>query len=139
MDSSDLAWLAGLLEGEGSFTHNGTTPTVSVSMTDKDVIERAAKLMNSRVDFVAIRGLMTKPQYRTMLHGIAAVELLIQLRPQLGKRRGEKVDELIADYGPLDVVCGGCQTLFRKSRRFSKFCCKQCANTYHNHNHIQHI
>jgi hypothetical protein len=44
-----LAWLAGLLEGEGSFIAarfgNHSYPRISVTMGDRDVLERAMTLM----------------------------------------------------------------------------------------------
>jgi hypothetical protein len=54
----EIAWMAGLLEGEGSFGldkrskqryENSTSPPgpyVKISMTDEDVIEKMAKLVN---------------------------------------------------------------------------------------------
>ena len=52
MELRDLYWLAGWLEGEGSFTFNtGTKPYISNSprissvSTDRDVVNRAATMM----------------------------------------------------------------------------------------------
>jgi hypothetical protein len=56
MTESDLAWLAGLLEGEGCF-HFTRTAYVVISMTDEDIIERAASLMNSK--WHAVKRLVT--------------------------------------------------------------------------------
>lgn len=46
----DLAWLIGILEGEGSFYANKKPqpPRVSVNMTDKDIIEKVAKLFGNK-------------------------------------------------------------------------------------------
>jgi hypothetical protein len=56
MKDTELAWLAGLWKGEGSFKKPAPSapnlPLVTVSMTDQDVIERAANLMGS----VTVRG-----------------------------------------------------------------------------------
>ena len=42
----DAAWLAGLLEGEGSFIlRRRGLPRLAIDMTDRDVIERAACLL----------------------------------------------------------------------------------------------
>lgn len=48
-DASGLAWLAGLLEGEGSFTLarrgcRGPYPSVRLAMTDEDVVRHAAQV-----------------------------------------------------------------------------------------------
>jgi hypothetical protein len=46
----DIAWLAGLLEGEGSFMRGKRkdAPGISLAMTDRDVVERAAKLLRTK-------------------------------------------------------------------------------------------
>jgi hypothetical protein len=46
----DLAWLVGILEGEGNFSPNKKPqpPRVTVRMTDKDVIEKVAKLFGNK-------------------------------------------------------------------------------------------
>lgn len=50
MNHDDTIWLAGLLEGEGTFDlHRGKYPRVRVGMTDRDVVGRAATLMDTRV------------------------------------------------------------------------------------------
>ena len=45
----DIAWLAGLLDGEGSFSviANGSAPGIKLGMKDKDIVERAALLMSN--------------------------------------------------------------------------------------------
>lgn len=43
--SADIAWLAGLLEGEGAFGMSDRSLCVKILMTDRDIIERAAALL----------------------------------------------------------------------------------------------
>ena len=46
----DIAWLAGLLEGEGCFRlDKGKYPIIRLGMGDEDVVVRAASLMKTRV------------------------------------------------------------------------------------------
>ncbi len=45
----DIAWLAGLVEGEGSFHMSTRSIAIILTMTDRDVVERAATLLNGRV------------------------------------------------------------------------------------------
>jgi hypothetical protein len=40
MSETEIAWLAGLLEGEGSFIATAKSLAIQASMTDRDVIER---------------------------------------------------------------------------------------------------
>ncbi len=50
MKVADVAWLAGLLEGEGSFVvRPKNTPYISLKMNDKDVVEKAGAMMNVSV------------------------------------------------------------------------------------------
>lgn len=47
---SDESWLMGLVEAEGSFLppppSRPSTPSISVTMTDRDVMERVSKLLD---------------------------------------------------------------------------------------------
>jgi len=40
----DLAWLVGILEGEGSFRFTNRTQRVTVNMTDEDIIYKIADI-----------------------------------------------------------------------------------------------
>lgn len=46
ISSAEIAWVTGLLEGEGTFQMSGRSLTVSVRMTDRDIIERVAHLIH---------------------------------------------------------------------------------------------
>ena len=52
MTDIDAAWLSGLLEGEGYFQitkpkpNHPTQVLIRLAMTDKDVVEKASKLLN---------------------------------------------------------------------------------------------
>lgn len=54
----ETTWLAGLLEGEGSFGlvecssgrgYHYRTPYVSIEMTDHDIIDRVSDLLNKKI------------------------------------------------------------------------------------------
>lgn len=108
MKSTDLAWLAGLLEGEGSFmtikSHvKGKVylyPKIVVTMTDLDVIQRASTLLGNAVYNVPLQknGVSKLPQYRAQVSGAKAAELMRQLIPYMGKRRADKIREILRDY-----------------------------------------
>ena len=109
-DASGTSWLAGLLEGEGTFSMNGTYPTISVNMCDRDVISRAAALMaldETRVwePFDArdeARG--WSRSYATAVTGARAAELMRTLRPLMGSRRRAAIDRALAVYEPVRLV-----------------------------------
>ena len=58
-EACDRAWLAGLLEGEGSFLANcegrSSYPVIKVEMCEQDVVERVADLLNTRLWVEAAR------------------------------------------------------------------------------------
>jgi hypothetical protein len=104
-NSEETAWLAGLLEGEGSFFMISSRvggkvyryPCVAVAMTDRDVIERAASLMGTVVRFAQnTRG--NKPYWRAHRTGAPAVEIMQRIRSLMGKRRSGRIDGLIAEW-----------------------------------------
>lgn len=105
MNPEETAWLAGLLEGEGSFflLRNRVSgkvylyPQVIVGMTDRDVIERAAVMMESSVASVS-NGQGRKRIYRAHAVGRKAVRIMRLIRPHMGLRRGKKIDDLLADW-----------------------------------------
>lgn len=109
-DWSDLdrAWLAGLLEGEGAFIphrrRGRVYPTVSLKMTDRDVVDRAADLMGGRVHLhhtAAMRARGWKPQFKTSRAGREGALLMRRLRPLMGGRRGARIDEVLSEYDAL--------------------------------------
>ena len=94
----DVIWLAGLLEGEGTFVlQSRTAPYIKVSMTDKDVIERVATMWNTTVRKATWGPKATKQQYVTNLHGQKrTAQLLRRLLPHMGQRRSQRITKMIA-------------------------------------------
>lgn len=109
---AEVAWLAGLLEGEGSFfmltSHVGGKayryPRIAVNMTDRDIIERVAALLCGSVYDIPATSIRPgmKLQYRAQASGSNAAEWMVRLKPWLGARRAAKIDELLAEYGAIE-------------------------------------
>lgn len=93
-ETNEFYWLAGLLEGEGCF-HMNSSPNVSVSTTDRDVLERAACLMGSKVRGPFDTG--HKPIWSASLSGDRALDLMRRLLPLMGQRRTAKIQEVITN------------------------------------------
>jgi hypothetical protein len=96
-----LAYLAGLLEGEGSFLRPPpSTPqqsAVALAMTDEDVVSRAAMLLEtSRQAPPYRRAVHHKPVYTARFRGLRAVEVMQALYPMMGARRQRQIDEAFA-------------------------------------------
>lgn len=90
-----LAWLAGIIEGEGCITtkHRGAREAllVRVKMTDEDVIQRVAHLFGSSYHSIPPAQAGWKTQYSTEVTGKRAVKLMEELSPLLGHRRTERL------------------------------------------------
>ena len=106
----DIRWLAGLLEGEGSFcwakhesykTKNnpkGRYATVQVCSTDRDVIAEAARLMRTNVmgpySYPQRKKASYKPVYVTNRRGAKAIILAKRLHPYMCDRRQKQIEAL---------------------------------------------
>ena len=87
----DLVWLAGLLEGEGAFDlHRERYPRIRLGMTDRDVVERAAALIGSRVR-LSLRPAPAQATWHTEVSGVRAAEVMRLLLPFMGTRRSGKI------------------------------------------------
>lgn len=105
MTPRDIEWLAGLLEGEGCFgfyylkrNQNGTgyyCPQIRLSMTDRDVVGRAAKLMGTRVYLREGTPKGNKPVWTTRAAGAKAAGWMMTLYMLLGERRRTKIQEVL--------------------------------------------
>lgn len=102
MTELETAWLAGLLEGEGSFgqVRNTNGCHLSLSMTDEDVVRKAAKLMDI-YKVVAYERKKQKPHHKQQwyLHvcGDTAVSIMTCILPYMGQRRSQRIKFLLAN------------------------------------------
>lgn len=110
-DPSDgrwIAWLAGLLEGEGTFTSKSTYPVISTQMCDRDVIERVASLLGiSRVrlkDDLRNRQHGWSPSWYIAVCGGRAAEWMRTLRGSMGARRAAEIDKALGSYRPIRLT-----------------------------------
>lgn len=99
----EIHWLAGLLEGEGSFMAGPPSapnrPRITVTMTDEDVIARIADLWDQSY-FPEKPRPGRKPTYRVALRGQRAVALMKELRPLMGERRQSQIAAALSSYTP---------------------------------------
>jgi hypothetical protein len=103
--ASDAFWLAGLLEGEGSFTcdvirGSYLRPRIALQMTDKDTVVRVAKLMGSSVWGPYKKTSPRKDVWACAVTGGKAGEWMRILKPYLGSRRRSKVEEILNAWTP---------------------------------------
>lgn len=95
-----IAWLAGLLEGEGSFKKPAPSaphlPIVTVQMTDEDVIARAARLVGVGYCSVIPKNPRHQPTFVMSAKETRARDLMLALRPLMGQRRRGQIDQAVA-------------------------------------------
>ena len=100
-----LSWLAGYLEGEGSFLKGPPSrpnrPRIQAMSTDRDVIERVRDLLGaSTVTTYERPGGDYKPAYLVKIRGRRAVAMMERLYPLMGKRRQEQITGVLESYKP---------------------------------------
>jgi hypothetical protein len=102
--TSELHWLAGLLEGEGSFMvgppSNPRMPLIAVHMTDEDVMARVGRIFERKLHVVRPRNPRWRTSYLIRVQGGNAVRWMRLLRPLMGARRQGQIDRVLASYDP---------------------------------------
>ena len=99
MNDVEKAWVAGLLEGEGSFMwRKSNSAKVSCQMTDIDVIFRLHKLIGGKVYKTTKSQQHHKDAWVCVVSGISAVELMEDIGPLMGLRRGQRILEVLETY-----------------------------------------
>ena len=101
----EIAWLAGLLEGEGAFMLGKNWvnkkayiyPVIVVSMTDKDVVDRVAAIFGNTTYCSKPQESHWKLLYSVSTSGSRAVVFLKKILPFMGERRRKKITEIL-DY-----------------------------------------
>lgn len=122
---ADLYWLAGLLEGEGSFigpAHGGNKIRVSIGMTDEDVIARVAALLGRDYAARPPREAHHKTNYLTSINGQQAAILMALLRPLMGERRRAAIDRALDAWTPPRTPQAHGLTAYKRGCR-----CQECA------------
>lgn len=103
--ASDVAWAAGLFEGEGTFVaarrRDRFYLRLVISMSDEDVLERFRQAVGGRHAPTPVkrrhsRHLGAKQMWRLEYSGIDAIRIGELFRPWLGARRTARLDEIHA-------------------------------------------
>lgn len=91
----ELAWLAGLLEGEACFQMN-KSPVINLQMTDEDIISRVAKMWGCPYRSRKRARAEWKQVFYVYVCGAQAMEIMRLIKPYMGNRRSAKIDEVLA-------------------------------------------
>jgi hypothetical protein len=106
-----IAWLAGLLEGEGCFSWQNT-PRIQVASTDFDILVKASVIMRAstsirnkrknRVYDLAKR----KRMYYLQVNGTKAAEWMMTIYSLMGIRRREKIRWILSNWKQMNGKWG---------------------------------
>lgn len=95
---SDIAWAAGLFEGEGSIVTNDGHIRLQLKMTDEDVVRRFAMVLGGNVtgpySYEQADGHKRKPAWCWSINGAKAKGAARAMEPWLGKRRRARMAAL---------------------------------------------
>jgi len=106
--AKDLLWLAGILEGEGTFAlihheRNVGTPRVQMRSADRDVIERVVKIVGQGKVGGPYRKTGAAPHHAPMWGWIASskesLKLMSVLFPHMCLRRREQISKVFISLG----------------------------------------
>jgi|SRR6266850_540595 len=99
MKTIDLAWIAGILEGEGHFRLGTTSPNISLQMSDLDIIEKfrnLTKTNNVKITVIPRDG--QKTMYNTNIYGNLAIQWMMTIYSLMGIRRKTKIKDIIEKW-----------------------------------------
>src|SRR3954453_18258073 len=88
----EVAWVAGLFEGEGCIVHRRQAAAeLILGTTDEDVAERLHRIMGCGTLNVEVRQAPHRTLYRwSLCEGSAITEVLTALLPYFGERRRQR-------------------------------------------------
>jgi hypothetical protein len=137
---SQIAWCAGIYEGEGSLSrYSNSSPALRVQMCDGDVLERFQAIMGGRLSgpYTDAKRPGRKPWWHWSVTNWDDVIRITRLfAPWMGKRRLARFEEVLAlvpanfrrplnylpcDYEPVPSVAG-----YLKHRRKGERACSTC-------------
>jgi hypothetical protein len=100
LDTKDIYWIAGLLEGEGCFSLKTTCNVASIQlcMTDEDVVRKFAALTNSKAYGPYNQGPRRKCSWRVFIAASDAAGLMMTLYKLMGVRRKLAIKQALADW-----------------------------------------
>lgn len=132
----DIAWVAGIIEGEGYFSsvNNGTSVRVGVNMTDLDVIEKLQSITG--IGTIINKTIVSnrKPAYIWRVSKYKDVSrLMLAIYPLMSSRRQMKIDQMsdiLVSHKTRKCVCPNCNIIFFTKHVRKKFCKIECKNQY---------
>src|SRR5690349_21744904 len=84
----DIYWLAGILEGEANFRMGATSPAISLTMSDLDIVNRVRAITKTEDTTITVRPPQEnrKECYTTCIYGSLAIQWMMTIYPIMGNR-----------------------------------------------------
>lgn len=78
-------------------------PKIVVNMTDRDIIDRVSAMFGTSTYLMpkVLHPRGRKQAYRAQVGGTRAAEWMEILRPWMGERRTQRIDEVLREYGAI--------------------------------------
>jgi len=122
MTLSNIAWVAGLVEGEGNIGAIKSCPRIKVVMTDQDVIQKLATFWKHEHRLATSRP-GHKQAYTTGIYGTKAAQWLMTLYPFLGQRRRAAAKQALHQWRSRAPRIKTCHP---ERRYYAKGLCQPC-------------
>ena len=98
MELKHIGWIAGFIEGEGSFTKAGGTICVSATQVDKQPIQDLQDMLGGGINTFSRKEVKGSIYYRWNAYGPRAAGVMMTLYPMLTRRRQLKIKELLSEW-----------------------------------------
>lgn len=104
MKDTEIHWLAGLLEGEGSFIFGPPSSpgsvAIQIQMTDEDVIRRVSSFFGNKYHKTTPKNKKHKSIFSVCIRGTKARDLMEKLLPLMGERRSNRIRDILKTPTP---------------------------------------
>jgi len=87
----EFFWLVGILEGEGCFSKTQYSPLIHVHMTDKDTMEKVARMLDTKLESHQPKG-DRKKAYTARIYGDKAIQWMEDIYYYMSNRRKARID-----------------------------------------------
>lgn len=136
LTEAEIAWAAGLLEGEAWFGHAGNSARISLAMVDRDIVARFAAIFELP-EPRPVPPPKSRPnrqmQWGAYAYGRDALTIMLTVLPYLGERRTAKIleiERLMGEkYDPRACAEPSCGAMFVPHQRATlgqRFCSETC-------------
>ena len=98
---TDIHYIAGLLDGEGCFGFYNNCPSIQITMTDLDTVEKARLILDvNRTNKIRMqtKGQGRQDQYALSVSGNVAIQWMMTIYSLLSIRRKAKVRDIIEKW-----------------------------------------